>query len=86
MSLSERPGFLRLKGGESILSSFRQALVARRIASFRISAETCVEFEPESFQQLAGIAAFYNTEGFYYLYISSADHTSKCLAIMRCER
>jgi xylan 1,4-beta-xylosidase len=86
MSLSERPGFLRLKGGESILSSFRQALVARRIASFRISAETCVEFEPDSFQQLAGLAAFYNTEAFYYLYISRADHASKCLGIMRCER
>ena len=79
MSLTERPGFLRLKGRESILSNFRQALVARRIAAFRVSAVTCVRFEPQSFQQLAGIAAFYSTDSFYYLYVSRAAHAAKCL-------
>ena len=86
MSLAERPGFLRLKGRESIVSNFRQALVARRIASFRVAASTCVQFEPRSFQQLAGIAAFYSTDSFYYLYVSRAAHASKCLGLMRCER
>lgn len=86
MSLAERPGFLRLKGRESILSNFRQALVARRIAAFRASASTCLQFEPHSFQQLAGIAAFYNTDSFYYLYVSRAAHAVKCLGMMRCER
>jgi xylan 1,4-beta-xylosidase len=86
MSLTEKPGFLRLKGAESILSHFRQALVARRIDAFKVSASTCVEFEPSSFQQLAGLAAFYSTESFYYLYISRADHASKCLGLMKCER
>ena len=86
MSLTERPGFLRLKGRESIVSNFRQALVARRIGAFTVSASTCVEFEPASFQQLAGLAAFYSTDSFYYLYISRAAHASKCLGLMRCER
>jgi xylan 1,4-beta-xylosidase len=86
MSLTERPGFLRLKGRESILSNYRQALIARRIGSFSVTVSTCVEFEPVSFQQLAGLAAFYNTESFYYLYISRASHASKCLGLMRCER
>jgi xylan 1,4-beta-xylosidase len=86
MSLTERPGFLRLKGRESILSNFRQALIARRIEAFRIATTTCVEFEPRSFQQLAGIAAFYSTDSFYYLYVSRAAHATKCLGIMRCER
>jgi len=86
MSLVERPGFLRLKGRESILSHFRQAMVARRIASFRVSASTCIEFEPESFQQMAGIAAFYSTDCFYYFYISRADHAAKCISVMRMER
>jgi xylan 1,4-beta-xylosidase len=86
MSLAERPGFLRLKGRESIVSNFRQALVARRIGAFRAAAATCVQFEPVSFQQLAGIAAFYNTDSFYYLYVSRAAHAAKCLGLMRCER
>jgi xylan 1,4-beta-xylosidase len=86
MSLTDRPGFLRLKGAESILSNFRQALVARRIADFRVRAATCLEFEPESFQQIAGLAAFYNTDSFLYLYVTRAAHASKCLGIMKCER
>jgi xylan 1,4-beta-xylosidase len=86
MSLTEKPGFLRLKGGESILSNFRQALVARRIGAFKVAVETCVDFEPSSFQQLAGLAAFYSTESFYYLYVSQAAHASKCLGLMRCEK
>ncbi len=86
MSLEERPGYLRLKGRESILSHFRQSLVARRLTSFRSSATTCVEFEPRSFLQLAGLAAFYNTDAFYYLYLSRAEHAAKCVSIMRCER
>jgi xylan 1,4-beta-xylosidase len=86
MSLTERPGFLRLKGRESILSSFRQSLVARRIGAFKAAAQTCVEFTPASFQQLAGLAAFYSTESFYYVYISRAAHADKCLGFMKCER
>ena len=86
MSLTERPGFLRLKGRESIVSNFRQALVARRLGAFRVTAATCVEFEPSTFQQLAGLAAFYSTDSFYYLYVSRAAHASKCLGLMRCER
>jgi xylan 1,4-beta-xylosidase len=86
MSLTERPGFLRLKGAESIVSNFRQALVARRIADFRIRAATCVEFEPQSFQQVAGLAAFYSTDSFLYLYLTKAEHASKCLGVMKCER
>ena len=60
--------------------------MARRIAAFTVSVSTCVEFEPSSFQQLAGLAAFYNTESFYYLFITRAAHASKCLGLMRCER
>jgi len=85
MSLTERPGFLRLKGAESIFSTFRQALVGRRIASFRVRAATCVEFQPRSFQEAAGLAAFYSTESFFYLFITRADHAARCLGLMRCE-
>lgn len=86
MSLEERPGYLRLKGAESILSNFRQALVARRITDFRARVSTRMEFEPGCFQQLAGLAAFYNTDSFAYLYVSRGDHASKCLGLMVCER
>lgn len=85
-SLSARKGYLRLFGRESIVSRFEQSLVARRQTAFHIEASTCVEFEPETFQQMAGLVAFYSTDSFYYLYLSRAAHSAKCLGLMRCER
>lgn len=85
-SLSAAKGKLRLYGRESIVSKFEQSLVARRQQAKHIEAATCVEFEPQHFQQLAGLVAFYNTEAFYYLYITCAEHAKKCLGLMCCEK
>src|SRR6185503_1538683 len=64
-SLTARPGFLRLFGRETIGSSFRQSLVARRQQSHCFSAATVVEFEPAHFQQLAGLVCYYNSTKFH---------------------
>jgi xylan 1,4-beta-xylosidase len=85
-SLTARKGHLRLYGRESIVSLFEQSLVARRQTSFHVEASTCIEFEPETFQQMAGLVAFYSTESFYYLFLTRAPHSKKCLGLMRCER
>ena len=41
--------------------------------SFTFTAETYVEFEPEDYQQMAGLICLYDTENYYYLRISSND-------------
>jgi xylan 1,4-beta-xylosidase len=69
-SLTARPGFLRLFGRESVGNLFRQALVARRQQSHRFSAVTSLEFEPEHFQQMAGLICYYGGAKFHYLYLS----------------
>jgi xylan 1,4-beta-xylosidase len=81
-SLSERPGHLRLFGRETIGSWFRQALVARRQDSLCYSASTVVDFEPEHFQQMAGLCAYYNSSKFHYLYISHDDTHGKHLRVL----
>ena len=81
-SLTARPGHLRLYGRESIGCLFKQSLVARRQQSFCYSAETVVEFEPEHFQQLAGLTCYYNSSKFHYLHISHDDQIGKYLAVM----
>lgn len=86
LSLSARKGYLRLYGRESIVSHFEQSLLARRQASFHIEASTCVEFDPDSSQQMAGLVAFYSTDSFYYLFLTHAPHSARCLGLMRCER
>lgn len=85
-SLSARKGFLRLYGRESITSLFEQSLVARRQEHFHLEAATCVEFHPQNFQQMAGLVAFYNTDSFYYLYLTWAPHSQRCLGLMKCEK
>jgi xylan 1,4-beta-xylosidase len=81
-SLTARPGHLRLYGRESIGSLFKQSLVARRQQAFCFSAETVVEFEPEHFQQIAGLTCYYNSTKFHYLHISHDDRIGKYLAVM----
>ena len=70
LSLTERPGWLRLKGRESLMSLFEQSLVARRQQHFNCRAETRLDFEPELFQQMAGLVAYYNTGNHAYLHVS----------------
>jgi xylan 1,4-beta-xylosidase len=84
LSLTARPGFLRLSGRETIGSPFRQSLVARRQQAHCFSATTVVEFEPEHFQQLAGLVCYYNCAKFHYLYLSHDETTGKHLRVMTC--
>ncbi len=83
-SLTARPGFLRLFGRETIGSLFRQSLVARRQQAHCISAATVVEFEPEHFQQSAGLVCYYNSAKFHYFFISCDETLGKHLRVMSC--
>lgn len=85
-SLTERPGYLRIRGRESLYSQHRQSLIARRQQSFHIEAETVVEFAPADYQQMAGLICYYNSKNYYYLYVSRDEQTGKCLGLMSSNR
>ena len=80
-SLRARKGHLRLFGRETIGSLFTQALVARRQQAHCFSAVTAIDFEPDHFQQMAGLVCYYNSAKFHYLYLS-CDTTGKHLRVM----
>ncbi|MFG1496946.1 glycoside hydrolase family 43 protein [Saccharospirillum sp. HFRX-1] len=84
-SLTERPGYLRLYGRESLGSLYRSALVARRQQAHQFTATTTLEFEPEHFQQMAGLVCYYNSRKYHYLYVSSDEQLGRCLAVMSCQ-
>jgi xylan 1,4-beta-xylosidase len=83
-SLTARPGFLRLHGRETLGSLFRQSLVARRQQAHCFSAATVVEFEPEHFQQSAGLVCYYNSAKFHYLHLAHDETLGKHLRVMSC--
>jgi xylan 1,4-beta-xylosidase len=35
---------------------------------------------------MAELVAFYNTDSFYYLYLTWAPHSKRCLGLMKCEK
>lgn len=81
LSLRDRPGYLRLRGRESLSSCHRQSLVARPQQAFHCSAETLVEFEPVHFQQMAGLIVYYDTRDYHYLFITRDEKQGKCIGI-----
>ena len=78
---TERQGFLRLRGAESLNSTFTQALVARAQQAFKYTAETCVEFEPSGYLQAAGLIIMYDSSAYYYLKVTKDEKLGKCVAI-----
>ena len=85
LSLKERPGYLRLKGWGSLSSFNKQALVARRQQAFRYEASTCMEYDPVTFQNMAGLICYYNTKNFYYLHMTHDDESGNYLDVMTCQ-
>ncbi|HZJ15764.1 MAG TPA: hypothetical protein VFD27_11995, partial [Chthoniobacteraceae bacterium] len=83
-SLTARPGFLRLIGRETLGSLFTQSLVARRQQAHCFSAATVIEFEPDHFQQLAGLACYYSSTKFHFLHITHDETHGKHLRVMSC--
>jgi xylan 1,4-beta-xylosidase len=84
-SLTERPGFLRLRGRESLASRHHQSLIARRVEHLPCHAATAVEFEPRTFQQMAGLVAYYNTGNWAYLHVSEDQGVGRVLRLGVCE-
>jgi xylan 1,4-beta-xylosidase len=55
--------------------------VARRQQAHCFSVMTVIDFEPDHFQQMAGLVCYYNSAKFHYLYVS-CDTTGKHLRVM----
>ena len=83
-SLSDREGYLRLIGRESPGSLFEQSLVARRPTSHDYEVTTSIEFDPEDFQQMAGLILYYNQHKFHYLNITRGESGMRELSILSC--
>lgn len=82
VSLKERPGYLRIVGRESLTSLHDQSMVARRVEHFYADVETCVEFSPENYMQMAGLIYWYDEFDHFYLRISHDEQLGKNIGII----
>lgn len=85
LSLSVRPGWLRLYGRESLNSLFDQSLLARRIQHQRGEVRTLIDFQPCDSQQMAGLTAFYNLSKWFYLAVGIDSHGCRELQLLQSD-
>ena len=85
LSLEDKPGHLRLYGKESLTSKFTQAFVARRWQHFNFTAETKLAFNPDTFQQAAGLVNYYNTENWSALQLTWNEEKGRVLDLSVCD-
>ena len=85
LSLSARPGWLRMYGRSGLSSKFSQTLIARRMTEYHMKASACMEFEPEVFKQMAGLIFLYDTDNYLYLHVSHDEEIGKCITLLKAE-
>jgi xylan 1,4-beta-xylosidase len=67
-NLTVRPGYLRLRGRESLTSNHHPSVIARRLTAFNATVTTKMEFEADYYLQQAGLTCYYETSNFYSIY------------------
>lgn len=67
VSLTERTGYLRIRGQESISSLNRASLIAHKLTSLHMCFTTKMDFQPEVYQQYAGILIYYDNMDYIML-------------------
>lgn len=85
ISLTARPGWLRMYGRSGLSSKFSQTLIARRMTQYHMTAAARMEFEPEVFKQMAGLIFMYDTDNYLYLHVSRDEEIGKCITLLKAE-
>ncbi|WP_442576372.1 family 43 glycosylhydrolase [Microbacterium sp. F51-2R] len=68
--LRTRPGWLRLRGGQSPASVFEQSMLVTRVEEHRTTAEVVVDADPGSPRESAGLIAWYDRNGWIWLQVT----------------
>ena len=84
-STTDRKGYLRLYGRESLSSLQNQSMVARRVTEHHSRVITILDYQPKHDQQMAGLVMYYKTGHWHYLYISTDDKGKRVLQILSCD-
>jgi xylan 1,4-beta-xylosidase len=84
-SLSEKPGWLRLYGRESLNSWHQVSLLARRQQEYCAWSETKMAFSPKLPEQLAGLTYYYDSMNYYLWGVSRTDEGALTLNLIQSD-
>lgn len=85
ISLTAKPGWLRMYGRSGLASRFSQTLIARRMTEYHMRAAACMRFEPQVFKQMAGLIFLYDTDNYLYLHVTCDEDVGKCITLLKAE-
>ncbi|MFJ9636653.1 glycoside hydrolase family 43 protein [Streptomyces sp. NPDC101178] len=85
LSLTEDPGRLRLRGGESLGSTHRQSLVARRQQAHDFTFATRLHADPCSPLEMSGLVHYYNSTLWHYLHLTRDEELGRVLRVGVCD-
>lgn len=82
VSLTDRPGHLRLYGHFSLASTYLQAHIARRWQSFQFDAEVKMDYRPKTIQQFAGLTCYYNTQNWSCIQVTWNENYGRVIDVV----
>lgn len=75
VNTTERPGFLRIYGGDSFFSQVNPSIMATRATSFLYEIDTKVIFNPNHYSETAGVGLYYDSNNWVYPHITYSEIT-----------
>lgn len=76
-------GSVTIRGGQSPTGRRAPSLLAHRVTDRVCSLTATLDFAPQSPDDLAGIAGYYNTRNWHYIYVT-ADEDALCIKALSC--
>lgn len=84
-STKKRSGYLRITSGESVQSLFEHHLLAIRQKDFKFSATTSLDYQPKTYNQMAGLMLYLNDCNYLYAYVTFDEKLGKVIRLIRCQ-
>lgn len=85
-SLTDRPGYLRMYGRESMNSVMEQSILVHRQTEHSFEVITELEFEPKNFAHMAGIIYRYNEGNQFYCYMTHHETKGNVIGRITIDR
>lgn len=79
-------GSLKLIGHSSLASNFDVSLIASRWQAFNFDAETKVTFDPDNYQQMAGLTNFYNDKHWSWIFVTRDENNGRVIEVAENNR
>lgn len=86
VTLTERNGYLRIYGKDSLFSKVTPSIMATRATSLNYDFQTAVEFRPNHYSETAGLGLYYDSNNWIYLCLThSEEKNATVLSVLQAK-